>query len=102
VSLASLPVFAKNLAVNGYQKLPGGLIIQWGITGAFSAGNNSQSITFANAFPTAALHIQVTPNINGNTGSFTFSSYNLTATGVTINNNGGTAATGVYYLVIGY
>jgi hypothetical protein len=43
------------LAANGYQKLPGGVIIQWGISGAVSTGapNGSVSVTFPTAFPTA-------------------------------------------------
>lgn len=45
--------FARSLTANGYQKLPGGLIIQWG-SGNMSSGN-SQVITYPIAFPTAAL-----------------------------------------------
>lgn len=50
----------QSLATDGYQKLPGGLILQWGIC----SNNNSQfnggsSITFPIAFPTAVLHLSV-------------------------------------------
>jgi hypothetical protein len=52
VSLASLAAFAKSLTANGYQKLPGGLIIQWG-----SNSSSSASVTFPIAFPTALLQV---------------------------------------------
>jgi hypothetical protein len=48
----------KSLAGSGYQKLPSGLIIQWGITPDVSLGVDggiSQGITFPIAFPTACL-----------------------------------------------
>lgn len=40
-----------NLANNGFQKLPGGLIIQWG--NALSGEDGESIITFPTAFPTA-------------------------------------------------
>lgn len=46
--------WAKSLAANGYQKLPGGLIIQWGIY--ISPGTTGQTVvTFPIAFPTERL-----------------------------------------------
>ena len=44
------------LSASGYQKLPGGLIIQWG-TGTTPAGGNIGTFTFPISFPTAALSI---------------------------------------------
>lgn len=44
----------QSLTSNGYAKLPGGLIIQWG-TGSQSGGSGSQAITFPIAFPNACL-----------------------------------------------
>lgn len=52
VTLSSLSAFAKSLTANGYQKLPGGLIIQWG-----SNSSSSASVTFPIAFPTALLQV---------------------------------------------
>lgn len=46
------------LSGNGYQKLPGGAIIQWGTT-ASVPGNSSTAVTFPIAFPTAYLSINV-------------------------------------------
>ena len=52
VALASFVGANQSLSGSGYQKLPGGLIIQWG-AGRFSAsGGNIQTITFPIAFPT--------------------------------------------------
>lgn len=50
--------FDSSLATNGYQKLPSGLIIQWGNSSATSAGN---VITLPVAFPSlcAAVHLTV-------------------------------------------
>lgn len=39
--------FGNSLATTGYQKLPGGLIIQWGFTSTGSTGN---TVTFPVAF----------------------------------------------------
>jgi hypothetical protein len=52
VTLSSLSAFAKSLTANGYQKIPGGLIIQWG-----SNSSSSASVTFPIAFPTACLQV---------------------------------------------
>lgn len=55
-SLAS----AKSLATSGYQKLPGGLILQWGRSsdqGEISGGSKSLSLTFPVAFPNAVLNV---------------------------------------------
>lgn len=44
----------QSLLTNGYQKLPGGLILQWGsVSGALGG---TAAITFPIAFPNAALH----------------------------------------------
>lgn len=51
-ALASRPEMAKSLSSNGYQKLPGGLIIQWGTTaGTDATGYVAQTlpITFPNS-----------------------------------------------------
>ena len=50
---------------NGWQKLPGGLIMQWG---QHNSASNIESVTFPIAFPNACLNVQVTV-MSGNTGS---------------------------------
>jgi hypothetical protein len=49
----------KSLLASGYQKLPSGLIVQWGTgTTVDSTGN----VTFPIAFPTSCFSIQITEN----------------------------------------
>jgi hypothetical protein len=51
---------AKSYATSGYQKLPGGLIMQWGRSanlGDLVAGPQTVSLTFPLAFPTAVLNV---------------------------------------------
>ena len=49
-ALASRPEMAKSLSINGYQKLPGGLILQWG-----DVGGTAGTYTFPIAFPTKCI-----------------------------------------------
>jgi len=58
-SLASFTEFDKSLATDGYQKLPGGLIIQWGTTGVI-AGPGTATITFPIVFTTSCFNVQIT------------------------------------------
>jgi len=57
--------FVNTLGVTGYQKLPGGMIMQWGTTGALTGDSTPATITFSPAFPTACLNMQATV-INAN------------------------------------
>ena len=53
-----------SLASSGYQKLPSGLIMQWGGTGSYlinTAGTKSTVITFPVSFPTGCLQVYATP-----------------------------------------
>lgn len=56
--------FASSLSANGYQILPGGLILQWGITSAFPTGASTSSVTgtFPVNFPNNAFVIVGTPD----------------------------------------
>ena len=95
--------FSKSFGMSGYQKLPSGLIIQWG-SGA-TAADGSIAVTFPIAFPTACVGIHGTHTGSGmvvvieelNTRS---------TTGVTTKafNNLGQASSGwsVLWLAIGY
>lgn len=57
--LNDAPGFGSSIGGSGYQKLPSGLIIQWGITG-WAAGASSGNVTFPIAFPNAGLSATVT------------------------------------------
>lgn len=61
-----LAIGAKGITTSGYQKLPSGLILQWGVV----AGSASdQSVTFPTAFPNACF--VVVGSTNGNPGGTT-------------------------------
>lgn len=49
----------QSLAASGYQKLPGGLIIQWGKTADISGGS-TETVTLPVTFPNATLNLSVT------------------------------------------
>ena len=55
--------FTSSKATNGYQKLPSGLIIQWGyVSGNSGSATNVQwNITFPITFPNALLHFSGSP-----------------------------------------
>lgn len=63
--------FASILAGNGYQKLPSGLILQWGQS--LSNGSGVAVVTFPIPFPTAALAI-IPTQINSSNGTVTVTS----------------------------
>lgn len=63
VHLSDLTGSNQLLATSGYQKLPGGLILQWGsaYVGDYSAGvNDPHSVTFPLAFPGGVYQVLTT------------------------------------------
>ena len=93
---AGTDLFTSSETASGYQKLPGGLIIQWG------TGSAGAAVTFPLAFPTAALNAIVTPQSTSNTsGDISPAQFNvatLTTTGFTRTNQ----TFGCRYIAIGY
>lgn len=95
--------FTDSIALNGYQKLPSGLIIQWGSQsfGPFT-GNAGASVTFATTFPSTAYCIVA----NADTGnrSLIVTTLNLTTSGADIGllESAGSSTSGfIRYIVIG-
>lgn len=92
------------LSGNGYQKLPGGLILQWG--SGFSGGQTVVSVNFLLVFPNAVLHV-VIGNWNNTSGLSSYSAWlhetasNLTVAGFRWAHSGG-GAPGIRYIAIGY
>ena len=85
---------------DGYVKLPGGVILQWGtIT---TTDDNDITITFPTAFPTACINVvfsMKTAN-NNNYGAFL---YNYTTTTFTFNRSNNLDGTSVFtWQAIGY
>ena len=79
---------------NGYQKLPSGVILQWGMV---TSGNNEVSATFPVAFPTSCANLQIT----GGGGSVIISVSNTGFTAESVIQGFGNAIV-LYYVAIGY
>lgn len=74
----------QSLAANGYQKLPGGLIIQWGTTTTIIT-NGTLAVTFPTAFATACYAAMVTQkDALGANEAMGWSASGLSTTGMTI------------------
>jgi hypothetical protein len=91
VDLASLAAFANSLGSSGYQKLPGGVIIQWG----FATWNTT--VNFPIAFPTAVG--AVTFGLTTGDGIPRVSSITTSSFFYESARSGGSNA---YYIAIGY
>lgn len=98
----------KNTSSNGYQILPGGLIVQWGY---FIKPSNDQTafpVTFPIAFPQSCLSVNLTTNLSAPDGSADvfYQSLNVSNTGfsgflqVTSYGNASNV-NGYYWLAIG-
>lgn len=84
----------QSIAASGYQKIPGGLIIQWGAA-ADPGDSTDTSVTFPLAFPTACFiaHPQVsTAEVIASQGGTRVKT--ISATGFTYDTNVGVAAKG--------
>lgn len=93
-------LFESSLLSSGYQKLPSGLIIQWGQVGGVSTGG--VTVTFPIAFPNAQL--ATIPQVSVTTGPVTQYA-NAVATGTpksSIIFAVNTGATAVGYVALGY
>lgn len=89
-----------SLTANGYQKLPGGLILQWG-SGAYTDGT---AITFPIAFPTGVLSITVTEQSLAADATTAIArvgvaSDTVTTTGFTVRMD---QATSIYWMAVGH
>jgi len=93
----------QSLATNGYQKLPGGLIVQWGTTGSITGDTNNNAISFATAFPTACRVVVITASTQIGTGAgenFSAGIHTKSTTGFQINNDSQTST--FDYIALGY
>ena len=89
----------QSLSANGYQKFPGGMVMQWG---TFTASGNTYSLTFPTSFPSACVSVQITTRVDGDTAGFDASpglSSAPSTTGVTLSVVNGRI---FYWLAIGY
>ncbi|MEQ6289626.1 hypothetical protein ACFPAG_03255 [Vogesella sp. GCM10023246] len=87
----------QSLAASGYQKLPGGLIFQWGTVA--SVATTGTAVTFPIAFPTSCL--AVVSSCNDAAGNaVTTNNYGYSTTGFTA--DAGTAGYSQKYFAIGF
>lgn len=94
--------FSNSLLTNGYQKLPGGLIVQWGSINAVPAGS-ALSVTFPLTFPTTILQGFATiMNTGGVSGSLAAGVGNLASSTMSVFNNGSSGSTAISWTAIGY
>lgn len=94
--------FTSSLSTSGYQKLPSGLIIQWGTTALIST-DALLSVTFPIAFPNAPLSITgsgVASQISGGATQTGFNFPTLSTTGFTVAND--TTQNSIRWIAIGY
>jgi hypothetical protein len=106
---------SKNFSSSGYQKLPSGLIIQWGQTSFTNTGGVGSiyqiSVTFPITFPNEVLHFQVSGGLDvtgGESREHNYAYLNLTTSGTNINclriygSNSGSEVGYVSWIAIGY
>jgi hypothetical protein len=75
-----------SLGNSGYQKLPGGLILQWG---RGTTGNGSASVTFPLAFPNACFAAVPSWNIGSNQSIYAIEASTPTTTGFAVYSSAG-------------
>jgi len=103
VTLSALSAFSKSLGSSGYQKLPGGLIIQWGKTSALSGWT---SVSFPTSFSSDVYCINATMALNSQTstlGAAAINTSSVTTSGfsVALVNNTTTVNQPIYWIAIG-
>jgi hypothetical protein len=93
------------VGTDGYQKLPGGLIMQWGsVVNTEPGAASTRFVTFPIAFPTAILNIQVSTKSQGDVNGLDLSSCisnGPSLTGVTFSTRSDQTTT-TYWFAIGY
>ncbi|MNK27658.1 hypothetical protein D3C87_460200 [compost metagenome] len=93
--------FGNNIAASGHQKLPSGIIIQWGDTGPVNATANALiGITYPLIFPTSVLSVTMN-NVNTASGTAVWSINAASTTGMNVFVNV-TSNVRAYWMAIGF
>jgi hypothetical protein len=87
----------QSLTADGYQKLPSGLIMQWGTIASLSGGT---TVTYPIAFPSACVNVQTCIIASSDTNEIAYVSSVGNTTFVVTNSN--PSAKGIYWSAIGY
>ncbi|HHX9718355.1 TPA: gp53-like domain-containing protein, partial [Enterobacter asburiae] len=97
--IPDMSLFTRYLASNGWQKLPGGLIIQWGM-GGMPAGVLTGEVLFPISFSSGVFAILATDT---GAASVTYGTTNRSKTGFTLTRTSTSGAGNVngFYLAMG-
>jgi hypothetical protein len=93
---------ASSFGTSGYQKLPNGLIIQWGTSAVAATAGSSATTTFPIAFPTACQSVVLTPTQASVVTQYSPGVTAKTTTNFTYGSAGSGFASGCLYVAIGY
>ena len=92
----------QKIAADGYYRLPGGMLVQWGTVGAI-ANNSGSNVTFPLTFDTACLGVFLGGNAKEDSSDIFILQRSLTTSGFRMV-NGGSSSSGPmnFWLAIGY
>lgn len=109
IVLGLFPQFGSLLGANGYQKLPSGLILQWGQNLNVSSTQGAVTIPLPIAFPNACLNASATLRNSTSSGAMewgtqivSFNQTQLVLFNQIYPNSSGTSFDGYYWLALGY
>lgn len=92
VALTAFTGANQSLGANGFQKLPGGLVVQWGNPASSISPGGSLAVTFPIAFTTDCFVVIPVPQSTGaNTNEYSVGYFNKTTNGFTATNNSATS-----------
>lgn len=92
VALTAFTGANQSLAENGFQKLPGGLVVQWGNPVSSISPGGSLAVTFPTAFTTDCfVVIPIPQSTSANTNEYSVGYFNKTTSGFTATNNSATS-----------
>lgn len=92
-------LFKNVISNSGYQKLPGGIILQWGFVSGGPASGATSTVTFPLAFPNGVL---VAIPVANSSGACYLTVLNYSATTFQIKNSSAVAAANSFWIAIGY
>lgn len=92
-------LFSASMGTSGYQRLPSGLIIQWGGTAAYTSGDMVTTLPIA--FPNAFLVVVISQGYTAGSASIGYASAGPTSLG-TFTWKGSASGNGDQYIAIGY
>lgn len=92
--------FGASIAASGYQKLPGGLIIQWGSSSV--SATSTKTVTFPITFPSACFSILTGANTGSESYASTVKIKTITTANFVIDNSNLAASATVYWFSVGF